>query len=215
MGRFVTKVPANPQQKLNQSGGVMPSDWPTVFPKVTIGLEREGVIIEDIGEPIKDSSQIKIIPGSLEAIRMMRLKGYKVMIINDQPGITKGKLTEAEVNATNEYLMQVFGQAGILSIEGLLYSTSDLKEDIFAKPNDGMFKKAKNEQGVIWKDGYFVGPNFKDLKVADKIESTPVLVKTGRDYEAVMKRLDTFANRNLKKKTKVYENLLEFANSLP
>lgn len=213
MGRFVTKVPATPQQ-FDQSGGVTPSDWPTFFPKNVIGVEREGVIIRDIGQPIKDISQIEIIPGSLEAIRMLRLKGYKFMIINDQPGITKGKITQQEVDATNQYLMQVFGQAGIFSIDGILYSTSDLKEDIYAKPNDGMFKKAQNENGMNWSDGYYVGPNMKDLKVADKIGAHPVLVKTGNNYEEVMKKLDTFANKGLLKKTKVYENLLDFANSL-
>ena len=212
MGRFVTKVAATPS--VNSQNGTTPSDWPTVFPKKTIGLEREGVIIKDIGLPIKDSSQIELIPGSLDAIRMMRLKGYKVMIINDQPAITKGKLTQVEVDSTNNYLMQVFGQAGIMSIDGVLYSTSDLKEDIYAKPNDGMFKRAQNEFGMVWKDGYFVGPNLKDLKVADKIDATPVLVKTGNSFEEVIKKLDTFANRNLQKKTKVFENLLEFANTL-
>lgn len=220
MGRFTTKVPDTPEypQLANQNGmqqsNVTPSDWPTVFPKLTIGLEREGVIIKDIGQPIKSIDQIEIIPGSLDAIRMMRLKGYKVMIINDQPGITKGLLSQVDVDTTNQHLMQVFGQAGILSIEGLLYSTSDLKEDIYAKPNDGMFKKAQKEQGLNWSGGYFVGPNLKDLKVADKIDATPVLVKTGNNYDEVMKKLGTFANRDLLKKTKVYENLLEFANTL-
>lgn len=215
MGRFVTKVPASTQQSqfVNQNGNSTPSDWPTVFTKPMIGLEREGVIIKDIGEPIKDVSQIEIIPGSLEAIRMMRLKGYKVMIINDQPGITKGKISQIDVDSTHQFLMQSFGRAGILSIDGMLYSTSDLKEDIYAKPNDGMFKKAQNELGISWKDGYFVGPNFKDLKVASKMNLTPVLVKTG-NYEPVLKKLDTFANRDLAKKTKIYENLLEFAQTL-
>jgi D-glycero-D-manno-heptose 1,7-bisphosphate phosphatase len=214
MGRFVTKVPASPQQsQFTNQNASLPSDWPTVFPKVTIGLEREGVIIKDIGEPIKDNSQIEIIPGSLEAIRMMRLKGYKVMIINDQPGITKGKISQIDVDSTHQFLMQAFGQARILTIDGMLYSTSDLKEDIYAKPNDGMFKKAQNEFDINWKGGYFVGPNFKDLKVANKIDLIPVLVKTG-NYEPVLKKLDTFANRDLMKKVKIYENLLEFAQTL-
>lgn len=217
MGRFVTKVAANPSQLNNQMGQVTQtnsSDWPTVFPKNIIGLEREGVIIKDIGVPIKSIDQIEIIPGSLEAIRMMRLKGHKLMIINDQPSITKGRLTAVEVDSTNQYLMQVFGQAGILSIDGILYSTSDLKDDIYAKPNDGMFKRAQNEFGINWANGYYVGTNVKDVKVADKIDANPILVKTGNNFEDVMKKLNTFANKKLLKKTKIYDNLLEFAESL-
>lgn len=212
MGRFVTKVPANPQND-SQTNQMLPSDWPTSFPKKTIGLEREGVIIRDIGEPIKSVDQIEIIPGSLEAILMMRLKGYKVIIINDQPGITKGLLTVEDVETTNNYLMQVFGKAGIFSIDGVLFSTSDLKEDIYAKPNDGMFKRAQNEFGIPWKGGYFVGHTIKDVKAAEKIKATPVIVKTGK-WEETTKKLNTFANRELKSKTIICENLLQFAETL-
>jgi D-glycero-D-manno-heptose 1,7-bisphosphate phosphatase len=214
MGRFVTKVPANQPQR-TQSGQPMelPSDWPTVFPKNVVGLEREGVIIKDIGRPIKNIEDIEIIPGSLEAIRMLRLKGYKVIIINDQPGITKGLITQEEVEITHNYLMQIFGQSNIFSIDGMFFSTSDMKDDIYAKPNDGMFKRAQKEMGINWKGGYFVGHNLKDVKVSEKIKSNPILVKTG-NWEETLKKLNTFSNRDLLKKTKIYNNLLEFAETL-
>lgn len=221
MGRFVTTVPARPQQGqptqtqgYNQPQPNYNAMWPSHFPKSVIGIEREGVIIEDVGQPIKSSSQIKVIEGSLEAIKMMRLKGYKVLIINDQPWIQKGMLTTEEVDETNQHLMQVFGQAGILSIEGVLYSTSDLKEDTFAKPNNGMFKRAEGMNPEIkFKEGWYVGHNVKDAKAADKVGAIPVIVKTGNGNET-LEKLDTFANKDLLKKTKVFNNLLEFAESL-
>lgn len=214
MGRFTTTVPAAPQYGQPQYANST-TNWPTVFPKAIIGIEREGVIIEDVDQPIVSNNQIAFIPGSLDAIRIMRLKGYKVMIINDQPWIQKGRLTPEQADMTNQYLMQEFGKAGIMSIDGLLYSTSDFKEDEFAKPNVGMFKRAENEvlQGEKFKNGWFVGHNVKDAKAADKIGAIPVIVKTGNGEETLSK-LDTFANKELLKKTKVFNNLLEFAESL-
>jgi D-glycero-D-manno-heptose 1,7-bisphosphate phosphatase len=201
MGRYVTKVSAN---ELSQSAS-LPADWPVVFPKGVVGLERENVIIKDVGRPIKSVEDIEIIPGSLEAIRMLRLKGYKVMIINDQPGIFKKLITQQEVDDTNQHLMQIFGQAGIYSIDGLLYSTSDLKDDMYAKPNDGMFKRAEKDFGIDWKGSYFVGHSIKDAKAAYKIKSTPIIVKTG-NWEETSKKLDTLSNRPILAKTKLYEN---------
>lgn len=228
MGRFTTTVPATPQYNqqtpyrtpygspygVQQQPNLM-LGWPTTFNKPIIGIEREGVIIEDIGQPITSSSQITFIPGSLEAIKMLRLKGYKLMIINDQPWIQKGLLSTDQVDATNNYIMQKFGEAGIMSIDGLLYSTSDLKEDEFAKPNVGMFKRAEHEviKGEKFKNGWFVGHNVKDAKAAEKIGATPVIVRTGNGEETLSK-LDTFANKDLLKRTKVFNNLLEFAQSL-
>lgn len=236
MGRYTTSVetsgsfPAQPvaQQNYAQPYGQpsygnpygqplqqAPSNWPTFFPKPVIGLEREGVIIEDIGQQINSPGQITVIPGSLEAIKMMRLKGYKVVIITDQPGILKGKASPQQVDSTNQYLMQVFGQAGILSIEGLLYSTSDLKDDMYAKPNTGMFKRAETEfgAGINWSEGWYVGHNLKDALAAEKIGSKPVILKTGNG-EKTLRGMENAGNKKLKDKVLVFNNLLEFAESL-
>lgn len=189
--------------------------WPQVFPKQVIGLDRDGVIIKDNGDVISSPEQIQIIPGALEGIRMMRLKGYRVFIISDQPGISKGKLTTDQVDAVNNRLMQVFGEAGIFSIDGLYYSTSEMKDDLYAKPNPGMFDRAKKEHpNVDWKKGWYVGDKLVDLKSADRVGSKPVLVRSD-NWDDTLQKLDTFANRDLKAKTKTFDNLLEFAQSLP
>ena len=77
-----------------------------------------------------------------------------------------------------------------------------------------MFKRAEAEQRLKFKGGAYVGDKISDLKAADRIGAIPVLVKTGHGIETIEK-LNTYANRNLKKKTKIFENLWEFADSLP
>lgn len=190
------------------------NNWPKKFPKPIVGLDRDGTIIEDFGNYITDFSQVKFISGSLEAIKMIRLKGHQLMILSNQAGISKGIQTTDQVDAVHNKMMQAFGNAGIFSIDGLLYSTTNLKEDIFAKPNIGMFDKARKENNVNWKQGWYVGDKISDLKAADKAGSKPILVLTGHGNET-LEKLNTFANRQLKAKTLVFNNLLEFANSLP
>lgn len=227
MGRFkpVAAQPGQapmgmPSQQYGQPYGqpqqpqFSPNNWPNVFPKPIIGLERDGVIIEHNSEPITQPSQVRVIPSSLEAIRSLRLKGYRVLIITQQPGISKNQLTQAQVDVVNNHLMQVFGQAGIFSIDGLYYSTSDLKEDYYAKPNTGMFERAKQEHGVNWKEGWYVGDRYSDIKAAIKIGAKPVLVRTGMGTKTESE-LDTFSRKDVKKQTQVFNNLLEFANTLP
>lgn len=197
-----------PQQQFN------PSNWPTSFPKGIVGLDRDGTINEDMGEYITNASQLRIMPSSLEAIRTIRLKGHKLVILTNQAGVNKGIQTQAQVDAVNQTMMRVFGENGIFSIDGLYYATSNLKEDYYAKPNVGMFKRAQEEiQGIDWNSGWYVGDKITDLKAAEKVGATPILVLTGHGNET-LKKLDTFANKDLKKKTKVFNNLLEFANSL-
>jgi D-glycero-D-manno-heptose 1,7-bisphosphate phosphatase len=178
-----------------------------------VGLDRDGTIIKDIGEYITDPNQVVPIPGSLEAIKILRDKGHKLVILTNQGGIAKGLQTMQQVDKVNNHLMNVFGQNGISSIDGLYYSKSSTKDDIYAKPNIGMFNRAKDELKIDWKTGWYVGDKISDLKAADKAGSKPILVLTGHGKET-LEKLNTYANRELKKKTLVFNNLLEFVNTL-
>ena len=205
-------ITSSNQQGQQQGSQYNPADWPSEFPKNVIGLERDGVLCERRG-PITHESQFEWIPGSLEAVRLFRLKGHKVMILTQQPSIYNGGMTEEVMNQMNEYTMKVFGENGIFSIDGVFYSTSNLKEDQNSKPATGMFKQATANTRIRFKNGWYVGDGMEDLKAAQKIGATPILVRTGRGRETEEK-LGKFAHRQLKKKTKIFDNLLEFAQSL-
>jgi histidinol phosphatase-like enzyme len=202
------------QQMPQQQGMMMQQqqqNWPTFFPKETIGIDR-GVFLNDT-KPILTASDIEMLPGALDAIRTIRLKGYKLVIFFNEPLITQGKITTQAVDSNVQQIMNYFGQAGIFTIDGLLYSTSNMKEDIFAMPNNGMMKRAENEMKVAFKGGYFAGNKLYNLKAGDSVHSKPILIKSP-GYEDAETKLDTFANKELKNKTKTFNSLLEFANSL-
>jgi len=207
MGRYNTKP------SYSTSAQQTSIDWPTTFPKPIVGLDRDGTIIQDMGVYVTDVNQVTPIEGSLEAIKKIRMKGHRLMILTNQAGITKGLQTIEQVDTVHNHLLNIFGNAGIMSIDGILYSTSNLKDDIYAKPNVGMFNKARDENKVNWKQGWYVGDKISDLKAAEKAGARPVLVLTGHGKET-LEKLNTFANRELKKKTLVFNNLLEFANTL-
>jgi D-glycero-D-manno-heptose 1,7-bisphosphate phosphatase len=198
--------PAMPMQQGQQQNPM--AGWPTVFPKPVVGLDIRGILID-----CDDVTQVRPIPGALEAVRLLRLKGHKVFLLGDYPEISAGQITQPQVDANHNILMQMLGQAGCFSVDGMLYNTSSMKEDTFAKPNTGMMKRATNEFRVNWKEGWFVGDDIDDLKMADRGGSKPVLILTGKGNETVPK-LDSFANRELKKKVRIFPNLLSFVQSL-
>ena len=219
-GQYSSSTPGQPPMGMSPEQArmmEMQQAWPQVFPKSIIGLDRDGVINIDRGEYITSPQQWEPIPGSLEAIRMMRLKGYKVVILTNQGGIIKGLQTTAQVDAVHQYMMEVFGQAGIFSIDGLFYSESSLKDDYYAKPNLGMFHRAEEQifgNKVKFKQGgYYVGDKMSDLKAAYKIGAKPILVRTGHGEETEQS-LKKFSAEKIRKKTSVFNSLLDFAKAL-
>jgi D-glycero-D-manno-heptose 1,7-bisphosphate phosphatase len=181
---------------------------------ITIGLDRDGTINQDTGTSVAHPSQFIPISGSLEAVALMRRKGYNIVILTNQAGISRGEMTAEDVDQVHQYMLDLLGKAGCSSIDGIYYSTTNLKQDIYAKPNPGMFKRAEKELRLKFKGGAYIGDKISDLKVADKVGAIPVLVKTGHGSDTIDK-LDTYANRDLKKKSQIFNNLWEFAESLP
>lgn len=191
--------------------------WPQVFPKGIIGLDRDGVINFDRGHYLTKIEEWEPIPGSLEAIRIMRLKGYKVVILTNQGGIVKGLQTHEQVEAIHQHMMEVFGNNGIFSIDGMFYSETSMKDDYYAKPNLGMFHRAEKElfggKQRFKQGGFYVGDKMSDLKAAYKIGATPVLVRTGHGLETE-EALKKFSAEKIRKKAKVFDSLLDFAKVL-
>lgn len=188
-----------------------PEDWPKEFKTGVIGIDRDGVINE-WKNVIKRHEDVKWIPGSLEAIRTLRLKGYHVMMFSDQP-IMKGLIKPEEVDKImNTFYMREFGQNGIFSIDGFLYNTSNDPRDMYSKPNTGMFTKMEQMHKISIKGGYYVGDTIEDVKMAQNGGAKPVLVRTG--FGAKTEK-ENFKGINTKyKDVQIFDNLLDFANSL-
>jgi len=116
-----------------------------IAPKCVIGLDRDGVINEDLGTYCYRSKDFKPIDGSIKAISKLRRMGHKIVIITNQGGIEKGLFTEEDVDDLHRHMFELFGQAGCTSIDGIYYSASSRKNDLYAKPNTGMFKRCEKE----------------------------------------------------------------------
>jgi HAD superfamily hydrolase (TIGR01662 family) len=135
------------------------------------------------------------------------------VIFSNQYGIGERKLSQVDVDVVHQHLLKLLGEAGCMTIEGLYYSTTKLKEDIYALPNIGMLQRAEKETKVKFSEGWFVGDKISDLKAAQTSKAKPILIKS-MDGEEALKKLGSFANQDLKRKVTVFETLLEFAESL-
>jgi len=184
-----------------------------IAPKCVVGLDRDGVINKDLGTYCWKISDFSPIPGSLEAIARIRRLGHKVAVITNQGGIEKKLFTPNDVDALHQHMLNLLGAAGCPSIDAIYYSASGRKDDEFAKPNTGMFKRCEKEHA--WKklkfaDGYYVGDKISDLKAAHKVNAIPILVRTGYGKETEQE-LNRFAYKEIKKRTKIFDTLLDFA----
>ena len=182
-----------------------------IAPKCVIGLDRDGVINVDRGTYTYRPEDFQPIENSLSAIAKLRMLGHKIAIITNQGGIEKGLFTQHDVDNVHNHMFNLLGEAGCPSIDAIYYSMSSRKNDEWAKPNLGMFKRCEKEHPhVKFKTGYYVGDKMSDLKAAFKLGAKPVLVRTGYGKQTE-KELNKFSYRDIKKKTIVFDDLNSFA----
>ena len=182
------------------------SSW--IAPKCVVGLDRDGVINKDLGTYCYRIKDFEPITGSIKAITKLRKLGHKVVIITNQGGIEKGLFSQDDVDNLHKHMFELLGEAGCQSIDGLYYSASSRKDDPFAKPNTGMFKRCEREvPHVKFSQGYYVGDKISDLKVAMKVGAKPILVRTGYGNETEELINKRFTYKSIKKRTKVFDTL--------
>lgn len=197
--------------RISWSGNPTYNSTDNIAPKCVIGLDRDGVLNRELDPYCHRPEDFDPIPDSLEAVALLRKLGHKIVIITNQGGIEDGAYTQDDVDKTHTYMLELLGQVGCNSIDAIYYSASGRKNDMYAKPNVGMFKRCEREHPYLRFDqGYFVGDKMSDLKAAHRIGSVPVLVRTGFGKETE-KELIKFSYKDIKKRTLIFDSLWDFA----
>ena len=197
---------------INQTPQLLPTEN---YTKCVIGIDRDGVINKDLGTYVTDPNDFEPIPGSLDAMARLRALGHKIAIITNQGGIEKGVMTMEDVESVHFRMFEMLGEAGCPSIDAIYYSSSSRKDDEFAKPNIGMFKRCERENPTIkFSKGFFIGDKISDLKAAMKVRAKPILVRTGYGLETEELINKRFTYQKIKKATKVFDNLAAFVDWL-
>jgi len=131
-----------------------------IAPYSTILLDRDGTInVQLLGDYVKCPEEFEFIPGAVDAIVAMNKAGKKVYIITNQRGVGKGLMTEQDLAAVHDYMLNSLRQAGG-HIDGIYYSTAVDSSDPRRKPQTGMWQQllrehpeVKHEQTLMIGDG--------------------------------------------------------------
>ncbi len=143
-------------------------------------LDRDGVINQDSDQFIKNTTEWKAIPGSLEAIAKLNHAGYRVVVASNQSGIGRGLLDMGALNAINDKMYRVLAQLGG-RIDALFYCPHAAEANCDCrKPKPGMFIDIAQRFNVDLAGVPSIGDSLRDLQAAATAGAQPMLVLTGK-----------------------------------
>ena len=170
-------------------------------------LDRDGVINQDSDQFIKNTTEWKAIPGSLEAIAKLNHAGYRVVVASNQSGIGRGLLDMGALNAINDKMYRLLAQVGG-RIDALFYCPHAAEANCDCrKPKPGMFVDIAQRFNVDLAGVPAIGDSLRDLQAAVTVGAQPMLVLTGKGSK-------TEATGGLPNGTPVFKDLAEAVRNI-
>lgn len=126
-------------------------------------LDRDGVINRAIileGKPFPPPTieELEILPGVEQALSSLRRNGYMLIVVTNQPDVSRGKTSRESVDLINEFLLTK------LSIDEIQICFHDDKDACMCrKPLPGLILNAAQKHGIDLKKSYMVGDRWKDI----------------------------------------------------
>ncbi len=132
-------------------------------------LDRDGVIIEDVGYPHKEED-LKILPGIVDLILAAKGKNFRVVVITNQAGLAKGIFKQEDYDAFTLALTKKLAEYGAKP-DAIYYcphhpdaSVPALKADCNCrKPKPGLVLKASEELAIDLTKSLFIGDRDSDI----------------------------------------------------
>ncbi|MDD5292179.1 MAG: HAD family hydrolase [Candidatus Omnitrophica bacterium] len=181
--------------------------------KKVIFLDRDGVINKYPGhfKYVTSQKEFKFLRGSKNAISRLSKAGYKLFIVSNQAGVSKGLYSQEILDKmTGDMLKEIRKQGG--KIEKVLYCVHQESENCGCrKPKTGLIKKAlKLVKGKVdIENSFFIGDSIRDVKTGKSAGCKTILVLSGRESADNMKEWEAqpdFIAKNLSRAADIILN---------
>ena len=150
-----------------------------MFPAVF--LDRDGVLIENRSDYVREWSQVSIFPDTPAALSSLRSVGYKIVIVTNQSAVGRGLISTQTAEEINHRIVENIQQGG--GHIDAVYMCPHQPEDFCdcRKPKPGLLLRAAEELSLDLNRSWMIGDAWSDLLAGHAANlHRIILVKTGR-----------------------------------
>src|SRR5436305_826896 len=139
-------------------------------------IDRDGTIMQD-ADYCSDPREVKIFPRVAEALRRLKSKGFKLIVITNQSGIGRGLFTIEQYRAVEAEVLRQLGN-GLIDAT---YFCPDVpgQHSSCRKPAPGMIVQATREHRIDLSRSFFIGDKEIDAECGRNAGVRAIRVQTG------------------------------------
>jgi D-glycero-D-manno-heptose 1,7-bisphosphate phosphatase len=147
----------------------------------TVFLDRDGVLIENRSDYVRDWSHVTVLPMTVEALAGLHEKGFKIVVVTNQSGVGRGLISLETAQEINDRLVQTLRERGgwIDAVYMCPHQPQDRCQ--CRKPQPGLLLQAAQELSLDLSASWMVGDAWSDLLAGQwaGVQGT-IMVRTGR-----------------------------------
>jgi D-glycero-D-manno-heptose 1,7-bisphosphate phosphatase len=147
--------------------------------RAAVFLDRDGVLNEvelhnGTPHPPARVAQLRLLPGVVEACHRLRDLGFVLVVVTNQPDISRGKQTRDEVDRMHDVLR------GRLPLDEIVVCAHDDADDCpCRKPRPGMILDAAARLDLDLAESVCVGDRWRDVESAKRAGVMAIFVDRG------------------------------------
>jgi len=139
-------------------------------------IDRDGTIMEDT-DYCSDPNDVRIFPGVVEALQLLKSRGFKLIIITNQSGIGRGLFTLDQYRAVESEVLRQLGEG---LVDATYYCPDAPGQDSKCrKPAPGMVVKAARDHQIDVSRSFLIGDKEIDVECAHNAGVRAIRVRTG------------------------------------
>ena len=149
----------------------------------TIFLDRDGVINKDVNYAYK-IVDFEFIDGIFEVCIYFQNLGYKIIIVTNQSGISRGYYSENDFQTLTNWMLTQFKKNDINILDIFHCPHSPDSHCNCRKPKPGMLLNAKHKHNINMQNSWIIGDKETDIiaGISSGITNT-ILVKSGHKID--------------------------------
>lgn len=149
----------------------------------TIFLDRDGVINKEVNY-LYQIENFDFIDGVFETCKYFEDIGYKIVIITNQSGISRGYFSEQDFLDLTEWMINQFNNNQINILDVLYCPHSPEMGCDCRKPKPGMFFNAQRKHSIDIRQSWAIGDSERDIVAASRagVKNT-ILVRSGHTVD--------------------------------
>lgn len=131
----------------------------------TVFLDRDGVINVKAaeGDYIKSCNEFHFLPGAIDAIHLLNVNHWQVVIITNQRGIARHLMTKVELQNIHSFMLKELKKDDA-HIDGIFICPHEKGTCHCRKPEIGLFLQAEKKFFVDKSKSWMVGDSKSDIE---------------------------------------------------